>query len=284
LPDTARAQEPVAASLKLQKALVGDAGLQRELRLAHEELARDRQAAQAKAPKAHSRKPADREGQQHLQQRSAKKAAKAVALAHRSEKAPSKRKATPSMVSLDADPGKVQVTIYMESLCPACRKYTTTYLKQVLEAPGVGKIIDLRVVPFGNADATDAANVDIKYNTTELLKPLLMQMESPWADPVCLATHRPSVDSLRQRKMVECVREEECEERGEEWGEERAHASACDGSDAPSAGAFPESEIQVPAWWRRVHGQRVGKLPARGGSPARGLLPRARLRGEPGLR
>ena len=218
VPDAARAQAAhVAPSLKLQTTLVGDAGLQRELRLAHEELTRDRQAAEAKAPKAHSSKPAGREGQQHLQQ-SAKKAAKAVALAHRSEKAPRKRKAAPGMVSLDADPGKVQVTIYMESLCPACRKYTTTYLKQVLEAPGVGKIIDLRVVPFGNADATDAANVDIKYNTTKLLKPLLMQMESPWADPVCLETYNPSVDSLRQWKRMECVRKEECEERGGELG------------------------------------------------------------------
>ena len=166
--------------LELQRVLDSSSDLQRELRLAHEDLIRDRQEElKDKRPSSHSSSPSSKiEGQRHLRQQSARRD---VARTHRSE-------TKPNMVSLNANPNKVLVTIYMESLCPACRKYTTTYLKQVLEAPGVGKIIDLRVVPFGNAHATDAENADIKYNSTAQLQTLLKQMESPWNDPVCIVT------------------------------------------------------------------------------------------------
>ena len=37
-------------------------------------------------------------------------------------------------------PKKVQVRLYMESKCPACKKYTSNYVSKILEAEGVMSI------------------------------------------------------------------------------------------------------------------------------------------------
>ena len=44
---------------------------------------------------------------------------------------------------------KVTVTMYMESECPACRKFSTLVVKEILDAPGVSDIVDFRPVPWG---------------------------------------------------------------------------------------------------------------------------------------
>jgi hypothetical protein len=44
---------------------------------------------------------------------------------------------------------KVMVTMYMESECPACRKFSTLVVKEILDAPGVSDIVDFRPVPWG---------------------------------------------------------------------------------------------------------------------------------------
>jgi hypothetical protein len=51
----------------------------------------------------------------------------------------------------DTNPDKVLVQMFMEADCPDCRRFTTTYLAHILSADGVGDIIDLEWVPFGQA-------------------------------------------------------------------------------------------------------------------------------------
>jgi hypothetical protein len=62
---------------------------------------------------------------------------------------PRRSSSTPTALASKSLPGKVQVKVYLESRCPACRRFTTTYLKQVLDAPGVGDIVDLEMVAWG---------------------------------------------------------------------------------------------------------------------------------------
>ena len=44
---------------------------------------------------------------------------------------------------------KITITMFMESECPACRKFSTHVVKEILDAPGVGDIVDFRPVPWG---------------------------------------------------------------------------------------------------------------------------------------
>ena len=60
----------------------------------------------------------------------------------------------------DSDPNKVKIRFYMESQCPACRKLSGTYLKQVLEAPGMDAILDFKFVPWGNGRVVDPETQD----------------------------------------------------------------------------------------------------------------------------
>jgi len=79
---------------------------------------------------------------------------------------------------------KVLVKMYTEPGCDACRKYTMTYLKEMLAAKGVGDIVDLEIVPFGQA------LVD--------LKPTIKDLE---LDPKAKASQHP-LDSLAEVKPV----------------------------------------------------------------------------------
>lgn len=173
--------------------------LAHELRLAHEELSQDRQEAEAKKRKSRG------QSRQHLHRQPSEEADSSSPYAiapqtYVTTQSQAKATSLHQRVSLDdVHPGKVHVTIYMESRCPACRKYTTTYLKQVIEE--VGNIVQLRVVPFGNADATSATDEAVKYNTTALLKPLLKQLESPWSNP----SHAPQLKFKCQHGSGECM-------------------------------------------------------------------------------
>jgi len=40
--------------------------------------------------------------------------------------------------------------------------------KQMLDAPGVGDMVDLKMIPYGNAHTTDAKDASIVYNTTQV--------------------------------------------------------------------------------------------------------------------
>ena len=45
---------------------------------------------------------------------------------------------------------KVEIALYMESLCPGCRIYTDLVLVSLMEIPEFSDMVDLRVVPYGN--------------------------------------------------------------------------------------------------------------------------------------
>jgi len=81
---------------------------------------------------------------------------------------------------------KVVITMYMESECPACRKFSTTLVKEILDAPGVGDIVDFRPIPWGWGSVLEAPTPqDLKQNitfntlnrTTQLL-PILARLGS----------------------------------------------------------------------------------------------------------
>ena len=50
-------------------------------------------------------------------------------------------------------PALVPVGVYVESLCPGCRNFISTMLKPAV-AKGLGAIMDLTIVPYGNAKAS----------------------------------------------------------------------------------------------------------------------------------
>jgi len=59
----------------------------------------------------------------------------------------------PTMSAKDAK--RVKVELYMEAACPGCQFFTTHVLSPVLQEPGMADIIDLRVIPAGNAEIKD---------------------------------------------------------------------------------------------------------------------------------
>ena len=46
---------------------------------------------------------------------------------------------------------KLTVDAYVESECPYCIMFITNQLKKALEVPDIEKILDVRVIPYGNA-------------------------------------------------------------------------------------------------------------------------------------
>jgi len=62
----------------------------------------------------------------------------------------------------------------MESQCPACKKFSTTYLKQLLATQEMRDIVDFKFVPWGNAIIQDARSKEV-LNTTALLSRTLHQ-------------------------------------------------------------------------------------------------------------
>jgi len=51
--------------------------------------------------------------------------------------------------SRNGDVDQVQLTLYIESLCPDCKNFIAEQLYPTFNK--LGNIIDLRVVPYGNA-------------------------------------------------------------------------------------------------------------------------------------
>lgn len=56
-------------------------------------------------------------------------------------------------LALEAKPALVPVGVYVESLCPGCRNFISTMLRSAV-AKGLGAIMDLTIVPYGNAKAS----------------------------------------------------------------------------------------------------------------------------------
>lgn len=49
---------------------------------------------------------------------------------------------------------RLSVNVYVESLCPGCQEFITTSLKKALNTPEIEKIVNVRVIPYGNARQT----------------------------------------------------------------------------------------------------------------------------------
>ena len=52
------------------------------------------------------------------------------------------------VVSKDKNPDKILIKMFMESKCPACRQFSTTYVKQILETPGLRDVVDFEYVAW----------------------------------------------------------------------------------------------------------------------------------------
>jgi len=46
------------------------------------------------------------------------------------------------------NPDKILIKMFMESKCPACRQFSTTYVKQILETPGLRDVVDFEYVAW----------------------------------------------------------------------------------------------------------------------------------------
>jgi interferon, gamma-inducible protein 30 len=68
-------------------------------------------------------------------------------------------------VAADAVP-KVSVGLYVESLCPYCRRFITDTFAKTLDAAGVKDVIDVAFVPWGNAKLVDG-NVTCQHGADE---------------------------------------------------------------------------------------------------------------------
>ena len=89
----------------------------------------------------------------------------------------------------DKNPDKIMLKMYMESECPACRKFSTTIVKEVLAAEGLGDVIDFEYVAWGwgaiktppterQLELDPHAGYDVLNHTAQLL-PVLQQLKDP---------------------------------------------------------------------------------------------------------
>jgi len=70
------------------------------------------------------------------------------------------------------DAKKVKVELYMEAACPGCQFFTTHVLAPVLQEPGMADIMDLRIIPAGNAEIkedeeTKEESIDCQHGEAE---------------------------------------------------------------------------------------------------------------------
>jgi len=65
-----------------------------------------------------------------------------------------KVEAVPAAPKPGKDDKKVQIDFYMEAECPGCKAFTTGLLTDMLNA--VGDWVDLRVIPYGNANLNNS--------------------------------------------------------------------------------------------------------------------------------
>ena len=54
-----------------------------------------------------------------------------------------------------------QVRLYMESQCPMCKKFSTTYIKQMLATKEMRDIVDFRFVPWGNGGESEGVREQV---------------------------------------------------------------------------------------------------------------------------
>ena len=128
------------------------------------------------------------------------------------------------LLTTSADPNKqkVLVKMYMESECPACRRFSETYLKDIVEAPGMTDIMDLEFVPFGHGkilrpitpedvkeDPTGQLQLNVMNHTSQLL-PILKQFAAGWRpdfrypDSKPVGAEPPMLKVLCQHGNAEC--------------------------------------------------------------------------------
>lgn len=60
-------------------------------------------------------------------------------------------------------PKKVTVSLYYESLCPFSANFITNYLKDIF-TNGLISIVDLRLIPFGNAKILDDGSINCQVS------------------------------------------------------------------------------------------------------------------------
>ncbi|PNX90600.1 gamma-interferon-inducible lysosomal thiol reductase, partial [Trifolium pratense] len=63
---------------------------------------------------------------------------------------------------------KVSLELYYESLCPYCANFIVNYLPQVFEQDLIS-IVDLKLVPWGNAKLRDNSTIVCQHGPVECL-------------------------------------------------------------------------------------------------------------------
>ncbi|KAB2038750.1 hypothetical protein ERO13_D03G142000v2 [Gossypium hirsutum] len=76
--------------------------------------------------------------------------------------------ASASTISLPSDSRKVSLTLYYESLCPYSANFIVNYLPKLFNEDLIS-IVDLRLVPWGNAKLKGNGTFDCQHGPTECL-------------------------------------------------------------------------------------------------------------------
>ncbi|XP_058769037.1 gamma-interferon-responsive lysosomal thiol protein-like [Vicia villosa] len=64
---------------------------------------------------------------------------------------------------------KVSLELYYESLCPYCANFIVNYLPQIFEQEDLLSIVDLKLVPWGNAKLRDNSTIVCQHGEDECL-------------------------------------------------------------------------------------------------------------------
>ncbi|XP_062095025.1 gamma-interferon-responsive lysosomal thiol protein [Humulus lupulus] len=107
--------------------------------------------------------------------------------------------------SLGSNAQKVQVSLYYESLCPYCANFIVNHLVKLFQN-GLISVVDLRLVPWGNAWTKPDGSIVCQHGADECL---LNTMEA------CTITVYPDVD--RHFRFIHCVEKLSLKNRHKEW-------------------------------------------------------------------
>lgn len=61
--------------------------------------------------------------------------------------------------------GKVSLVLYYETLCPYCSNFIVNYLEPLFEDDELIEIVDLRLVPYGNAKISSNGTIICQVST-----------------------------------------------------------------------------------------------------------------------
>ncbi|EGR33474.1 hypothetical protein IMG5_051520, partial [Ichthyophthirius multifiliis] len=65
------------------------------------------------------------------------------------------------------DDQKVKVELYFESLCPGCREFINSQIQITLNTKDLLKILDIELVPYGNAKKDSQGNITCQHGENE---------------------------------------------------------------------------------------------------------------------